>query len=395
MTRERPSGGRGAPRRTGSSDQPVEARGGLDRRALIAAAGGAIVAGVGGEPAAAQEARPPVTSSRRIDAHTHFSSRKVLEALEKQEGKPFVLGRMYRSKPALTEPAARLAILDHNEIDMHVLVPVPWLEAFPHVVRDRTLAPQFARMMNDEIAAVVSAHPNRFRGVALLASVDPDAMVGELHRAVKELGFVGAYVPVGPTAKRMDHPDFEPLYRAIVELDVMLWLHPSRPPLPDYADEMTSKYQLWQQIGWPYDTTAAMYRIVFSGVFERYPGIRIITHHHGGIVPYYAGGMIGSWAASEEEGVALSDKISRPYIDHFKKFYCDTACKDFVPKVLELALDFFGPERMLFGSDTPFGAGDGQSFTSGALRSIEAMQIAPDVRRAILSGNAQRILKIG
>ena len=61
-------------------------------------------------------------------------------------------------------------------------------------------------------------------------------------------------------------------------------------------------YHIWQQMGWPYDTTAAMYRIVFSGVFERYPGIRIITHHHGGFVPYYAGGMMGSWEASEEEG---------------------------------------------------------------------------------------------
>jgi uncharacterized protein len=398
MSRKRSSGGRVPQHGIETPDRaapPTHARAGLDRRTLIAAAGGAIVTGVGAQPAAAQEARPAVASSRRIDAHTHFSSLKVLEALEKEEAKPFVLGRMYRSKPALTEPAARLAILDRNEIDMHVLVPVPWLEAFPRVARDRTLAPRFARMMNDEIAAVISAHPSRFRGVALLASVDPDAMVAELHRAVKELGFVGAYVPVGPTAKRMDHPDFEPLYQAIVELDAMLWLHPSRPPLPDYADETTSKYQLWQQIGWPYDTTAAMYRIVFSGVFERYPGIRIITHHHGGIVPYYVGGMIGSWAGSEEDGVELSDKISRPYIEHFKKFYCDTACKDFVPKVLELALDFFGPERMLFASDTPFGAGDGQSFTSGALRSIEAMQIAPDVRRVILAGNAQRILKIG
>lgn len=90
----------------------------------------------------------------------------------------------------------------------------------------------------------------------------------------------------------------------------------------------------------------------------------------------------------------MSDKLSRPYIDHFKKFYCDTACNSFAPKVLELALDLFGPERMLFASDTPFGAGDGQSFTGEVLRSIEAMQIAPDVRRVILSGNAQRILKI-
>jgi predicted TIM-barrel fold metal-dependent hydrolase len=367
----------------------------LDRRTLLASAASAAVAGLGSAaPRSAQAADAAPASSRRIDAHTHFSSLKVLDALEQQSGKPFVLGRMYRSKPALTDAKARLAILDRNEIDVHVLVPVPWLEAFPAIAHDRALAPRFARMMNDEIAAVVAAQPARFNGVALIPTVDPDAMVDELHRAVRELGFVGAYVAVGPTAKRMDHPDFDALYRAIVELDVMLWLHPSRPPLPDYADETASLYQEWQQIGWPHDTTSAMYRIVFSGVFDRYPGIRIITHHHGGFLPYYAPRLIGSWGASEEEGLQLSDKVSRPYIDHFKKFYCDTACNDFAPKVLELALDFFGPDRMLFASDTPFGAGDGQSFTGGVLRSIEAMQIAPAVRGTILAGNAQRILKI-
>jgi predicted TIM-barrel fold metal-dependent hydrolase len=366
---------------------------GLDRRTLLAGAGSAVVAGIGAQaPTPAVAATP--TSYRRIDAHTHFSSLKVLDALEKTEDKPFVLRRLYHAKPALTDVKARLAILDHNEIDMHVLVPVPWLEAFPRIAHDRTLAPQFARMMNDEIAAAVAAHPRRFKGVALLATVDPDAMVAEVHRTVKELGFLGAYVAVGPTAKRMDHPDFEPLYRAIVELDAMLWLHPSQPPLPEYADEKASKYYEWQQIGWPYDTTSAMYRIVFSGVFERYPTIRIITHHHGGFLPYYAPRLIGSWAAGAEDGVQISDKVAPPYIDHFKKLYCDTACNAFAPKVLELALDFFGPERVLFASDSPFGAGDGQSFTSGVLRSIEAMQIPPDVRATILGGNAQRILKL-
>jgi predicted TIM-barrel fold metal-dependent hydrolase len=391
--------------RRDSNDRPspatnpsTPADGALDRRRLIAGAGSAVVAGLSAPaPAAAQGAAPasrPPTPYRRIDAHTHFSSLKVLDALEKEDGKPFVLSRTYRTRPALVDAKARLEILDRNEVDIHVLVPIPWLEAFPRIAHDRALAPRFARMMNDEIAAVVAAHPKRFRGVALVPAVDPDAMVAELTRAVKELGFVGAYLPVGPTAKRMDHPDFEPLYRAIVDLDVMLWLHPSRPPVADYTDEKTSLYQVWQQMGWPYDTTAAMYRIVFSGVFERHPSIRIITHHHGGFVPYYQGGMRGSWAASEEEGTQLSDKVARPYIDHFRKFYCDTACKDYVPKVLELALDFFGPERMLFGSDTPFGAGDGQRFTSGALRSIEAMQIAPDVRNTILFANAQKILRI-
>src|SRR5205807_8473318 len=112
------------------------------------------------QPATAVSAPP--ASHQRIDAHTHFSSLKVLDALEKEGGKPFVVGRTYRSMRALTDPQARLAILDRNEVDIHVLVPVPWLEAVPRVAHDRTLAPQFARMMNDEIAAVVAAHPKRF-----------------------------------------------------------------------------------------------------------------------------------------------------------------------------------------------------------------------------------------
>src|SRR5262249_55246242 len=169
---------------------PLPADANLDRRSLLTGAGSAVVAGLGAPtPGAAQAAPAPSTppaSYRRIDAHTHFSSLKVLDALEKEDGKPFVLGRMYRAMRALTDPQARLAILDRNEVDIHVLVPVPWLEAFPRVAHDRILAPQYARMMNDEIAAVVAAHPKRLRGVALLATVDPDAMVAELTRAVRE-----------------------------------------------------------------------------------------------------------------------------------------------------------------------------------------------------------------
>jgi len=211
-------------------------------------------------------------------------------------------------------------------------------------------------------------------------------MVKELHRAVKELGFLGALIPVGPTAKRVDHPDFEQVFKSIAELDATLWLHPSRPPLPDYPDENRAKHGEWIAIGWPYDTTTAMYRIVYSGVFDRYPNIRIIAHHHGGIAPYYAA-RIGSSAADDAGAEA-------PKLEQFKKFYCDTACNLFAPKVLELALDFFGADRMLFGSDAAFGPDDGQGFTTEVLRSIEAMQVSPEIRKAIFSENASRSLKI-
>ena len=153
---------------------------------------------------------------------------------------------------------------------MNVLVPVPWIEAFPKIYADPALAAQAAKLMNDELASVVAAYPTRFRGVAILPVLDPDSMVSELHRAVTELGFVGAYVVVSPTAKHLDHPDYDALYKAIVDLDVTLWLHPSRPPfIPAYTDEKLSQYYEWQLVGWPYDTTSAMFRIVFSGVFDR------------------------------------------------------------------------------------------------------------------------------
>jgi predicted TIM-barrel fold metal-dependent hydrolase len=331
----------------------------------------------------------------RIDAHTHFSPPKFLDFMAQTEGRPFALTPVYKSLPALTTVQPRIDLLDRNSVDMNVLVPVPWIEAFPKVYADRALAVQAARLMNDELAAIIAANSPRFRGVALLPTIDPEGMVAELHRAVTQLGFVGAYVVVGPTAKPVDHPDYEHLYKALVELDATLWLHPSRPPfIPDYADEKFSQYYEWQLVGWPYDTTTAMFRIAFAGVFDRYPTIRIVTHHHGGFVPLLASRLDNGWPILERAGLPMPTKISRPYIQHFRKFYCDTAASGFAPKVLELAVDFFGPERVLFGSDAPFDVEGGQIFISETLRSIDAMAVSAETRTALLSGNAARILKL-
>jgi predicted TIM-barrel fold metal-dependent hydrolase len=226
-------------------------------------------------------------------------------------------------------------------------------------------------------------------------SADPDAMVAELHRAVTQLGFVGAFVAVGPATKRMDHPDYEHLYKALVELDATLWLHPSRPPtIPDFTDEKLSRYYEWLLVGWPYDTTWAMFRIVFSGVFDRYPTIRIVTHHHGTFIPLLAPRIDNTLPSLEAAAPPIPTKITKPYIEHFRKFYCDTAACGFAPKALELAVDFFGPERVLFGSDTPFDINGGQIFISETLRSIDAMAVSPEMRTAMLSKNAARILRL-
>jgi predicted TIM-barrel fold metal-dependent hydrolase len=192
----------------------------------------------------------------------------------------------------------------------------------------------------------------------------------------------------------MDHPDYEPLFKTLVELDATLWLHPSRPPtVPDYPDEKLSQQYLWQLVGWPYDTTAAMFRIVFAGVFDRYPTLRIVTHHHGGLVPLLEARLRNNWPTLEPIGLPMPANIAKPYIDHFRRFYCDTAASGFAPKVLKMALDFFGPEHVLFGSDAPFDVQDGQIFVADTLRSINALPIAPETRAAVLWKNAMRIIR--
>jgi uncharacterized protein len=330
---------------------------------------------------------------RRIDIHTHFAPAKFLEFAEREEGRPFILSDLYRRTKTLTEVAQRIDLLDRNEIDINVLVPVPWLSGFPKIASDRTLAAKAARLMNDELAQIIAVQPQRFLGVALLPTIDPETTVAELDRAIEQLGFAGAYVPVGPTAKRMDHPDYEALYRALVKLDVPLWLHPSRPPIiADYVDEQRSEYFDWQAVGWLHDTTSAMIRMVFSGVFDRYPDLRVITHHHGGFIPLLAPRLNSNWTTFEHVGHGMPTEISRPYIDHFRKFYCDTAASGYAPKALELALEFFGADRVLFGTDAPFDISGGDYFITETLRSIAAMPISPDSRSAILANNAKRCL---
>jgi uncharacterized protein len=364
----------------------------IDRRKLLTI--GAATAALSLK-ASAHAAAPTTQSNRslRIDAYTHFSSMKFLDFCEQHGGgKPAFL-KVYAGLRTMFDVTERLNLLDRNEIDVHVLVPVPWLEAFPAIGDDRNLAPQAARLMNDELASCIAKQPKRFRGVALLPSADSDAMLVELHRAVKELGFIGAYLPVGPTVKRVDHPDFEQLYKAIVDLDVTLWLHPSRPPVPEYTDEKGSRFFEWQILGWLSDTTSAMYRIVFAGVFDRYPEIRIVTHHAGAMLPTSAMRADAMWTLFEAAGADLSTKESKPYIRHFKKFYCDTAAFGYAPKVIDLAIDFFGLERVLFGTDTPFDVTGGQYFTRETLRSLSDIEMTPQARDALLGGNAQRVFK--
>jgi predicted TIM-barrel fold metal-dependent hydrolase len=369
----------------------------MNRRGFIKTAVGVAALAVAAK-SGLKKARAAATSlTDTIDFYCHFSAMRVIDYLEAAGGpKPHVFRSLFANTPTLIDPDRRLLLMDEFGVARSVLVPLPWLETAPAVHADPTKCLEAARLLNEDLARVSERRPDRFSAVAVLPTTTPEIMTGELRRAVGELGMAGGMVVTGPTVKRPDHPDFEALYAEASRLDVPLWVHPSRPPFfPDYVDEKESRFQLWQTLSWLQDSSAAMVRIVFAGVFDRHPNLKLIIHHHGALVPLFAQRMQYGWDYFEQNtGVKQPTTIARPYIEHFKKFYCDTATQGNEPKLLEMTTAFFGPDRVLFGSDAPMDASAGRSFTADALKSIAGMQIAQGDKAKILRGNALKLLKL-
>jgi len=359
----------------------------------------AAAAAMGLKTTRAVAAQPNASAAGGIvDAYSHFSFIKVIDYLEEKGGqKPHVFRSLFANTPTLIEPGRRLELMDRLGISRSVLVPLPWLETSPAVHADPRLCQEAAGIFNDALAATVARRTDRLTGVALLPTTNSEIMVAEFERAVRGLKFAGGMFVVGPTAKPPDHPDYEPLYRKAAELNAALWIHPSRPALyPDYVGEKMSQFQVWQGLSWLLDSSTAMVRLVFNGLFDRYPGIKIVIHHHGALIPLFAQRLQYVWDYFEQNtGVRQPTTIRRPYIEHFKKFYIDTATQGNEPLLLQMAVNFFGVERVLFGSDCPMDATAGVAFTTDAIRSVNGLQATEAERALIFSGNAGRVLKTG
>ncbi len=135
-----------------------------------------------------------------------------------------------------------------------------------------------ARIGNDAMAELCTRYPDRFPTFVAALS------------AVKELGAGGVQIFTNVTGRPLDEKAFEPIFATMAEFDLPIWLHPARTAsMPDYAKEQKSRFEMWWCFGWPYDTSVAMLRMVFCGLFDRYPGLKIVTHHLGGMIPYYDG----------------------------------------------------------------------------------------------------------
>jgi predicted TIM-barrel fold metal-dependent hydrolase len=178
----------------------------------------------------------------------------------------------------------------------------------------------------------------------------------------------------------------------MAKLDLPIWLHPGRTAaMSDYTGEAKSRFEMWWCFGWPYDTSVAMSRLVFSGLFDRHPAMKIITHHCGGMIPYFDGrigaGMevLGSRTSDEDYSKVLSS-LKRPHLDYFREFYADTAmfggqCG------IACGLEFFGPDKIVFATDTPLGP------IKPTIEVIDRLGLSEQDRRKVYVGNAEKLLK--
>lgn len=261
-------------------------------------------------------------------------------------------------------------------------------------------SPALARLGNDGLAAIVDRHRDRFPAfVASLPLNNIPAALVEFERAVCEQGASGVQIDTNVQGLPLDDPRFFPLFELAARLDVPVWMHPhrgSRPP--DYPGEDKSKYEIWQVLGWPYETSVAMARLVFSGVLKRLPGLKIITHHLGAMIPFFEGRIgslwdqIGSRSADEDLSHIKAMLGGRP-VDQFRRFYGDTAIGG-SPAAIRCGLEFFGDEQVVFASDCPFDPEGGIGFIRDGIAAIEHLDLPLQTRQKLFHGNAARLLKL-
>jgi uncharacterized protein len=251
-----------------------------------------------------------------------------------------------------------------------------------------------ARIGNDAMGELCARHPARFPTfVAALSMTDVEGSVNEARRAVKELGAGGVQIFTNVAGRPLDDKDFEPIFATMAELDLPVWLHPARTAsMPDYPKEQKSRFEMWWCFGWPYDTSVAMVRLALWGLFDRYPGLKIITHHLGGMIPYYDGRIgpglevLGS-RTSDEDYSRILPSLKRPHLDYMRDFYGDTALFGGGIHAVRCGLEFFGAEHVVFATDTPLGP------IAPTIEAIKRLEIAEADRRKIFAGNAERLLK--
>jgi uncharacterized protein len=330
-----------------------------------------------------------------IDVFNHFMPRAYLDRLAKLAPDHIAVTGFPRLKPLVDVDARRRLLDQFGDLRQVICLANPPLE----LVATPEQSPELARVANDALAEVCRDHPDRFPAfIASLPMNNVDASLDEIDRAIVQLGARGIQVFTNVAGKPLSAPEFRPIFQKMAAHDLPVFVHPMRGPnFPDYASEKVSEHEIWFSFGWPYETTACMTRLIYSGIFDEMPTLKIVSHHMGGMIPYFTGKIqLGFrqifFGAPEKNPVAAEAGLKKPPVEYFKMLYADTALGEVAPTRCGHA--FFGTKQCLFASDAPFDSEQGRGLLRRSIDAVNALEIPLAEKDAIFAGNAKTLLKL-
>ncbi len=324
---------------------------------------------------------------RKFDLHTHYYPTIYFDTIrdlpsefsfdKSPSGQTIIKyrgARFFGVTPPMTDVAQRLEDMDRVGIDVEVVS-----LSTPNVFfTDANHQPEIARMVNDSYAELIAKHPTRFKGFASIPMDVPDAALDELHRAIDELKLNGVILLSNIGGKPLTSPEYRSFFAEANRMKLCILLHPMLPA----NTEPFREYVLGPIVGFMFDTTLAVARMCFDGMFREFPNIRWIVAHLGGAVPYLMERMDNGWRDFSE----CRAKIDELPSNYLKKLYYDTV--NFNPHLLNLVREMIGSDHMVMGSDYPHLLGS----IERAVSSVEGLDIPEAEKRRIFEGTALSIL---
>jgi len=342
-----------------------------------------------------------MNSNLKLDIFPHIFPKPFFDRMMQiAEGNPALKASIKRwlHIPVLWDLDARLKMMDRFKGYRQILtLSLPAIE----FLAPRDESPELARLANDGMAEIVAKHPDKFPAfVASLPMNNVPEALREMDRAIGELGAKGVQIFTNMNGRPLDEPEFYPIFERMTnKYDLPIWVHPTRTAkFADYPGEPKSKYEIWWLFGWPYETSVFMARLVFSGMLEKLPKLKIITHHLGAMAPFFDAriglGMdqLGTRTSDEDYTVILRRMGRRP-VEFFKMFYADTSVNG-SRSATRCGLDFYGTDHVLFGTDCPFDPEGGPLFIREVIKAIDGLKLRENDRRKVYFGNAIRLLRL-
>ncbi len=321
----------------------------------------------------------------RIDVHSHFFPPEYFRevfgrsdadlVMQDDKGEEVLFG--------LTEPSwdldLRLSHMEEAGVSAQVLSLTSPNVYFP----DERKSCDLSVVCNDAYADICRNNPGRFYFFASVPLVSVEKAIDELHRAMTLPGMKGVVLGTNVLDRPLSSPEFTPFFETLDSLRLPLFLH----PMNTTGREAMREFALEVLVGFPFETTLAITRMVFSGLMERFPHFDVILAHMGGAVPYLCERIDYGFTDFPE----CREKIPKPPGEYFRSFYYDTALSYGRP-TLDCVSAFAGPERILFGTDYPFGME--KKLHCLTVEGVQGSGLGPEEREKVYGENAKRVLSI-